>query len=94
MSFPGQNRRAWDLYGPSCTNRALPSEDPHYDDVPKVCATGQLGKRTRSSFNEDSSSRLSQIQAWLQDQATAEDFEKVWSIFLGMPISIILNSLP
>lgn len=87
MSFPGQNRRAWDIYGPSYTNQTLPS------DVRKVYAAGQLGKRTRSSSNEDFNSRCSRVQVWLKDQATAEDFEKVWGIFLGMPMSIFLNSL-
>jgi hypothetical protein len=93
MSFPGQSWRAWDIYGPSYTNPTLPSEDPHYDNVPKVCATSHFGKRMRSSSNEDYNSRLSQVQVWLKDEATAEDFEKVWRIFLGMLMSIFLNSL-
>lgn len=84
MSFPGQDRRAWENYDPFYTSPTLPSEDHHYGNVRKVYAAGQLGKRTRSSSNEDSNSRLSQVQAWLKDQATAEDFEKIWRIFLGM----------
>jgi hypothetical protein len=70
----------------------LPSEDPYYSNLPKVYAAGQLGKRMRSNSNEDSISRSSQVQVWLEYQATAEDFEKIWRIFLGMPISVILNS--
>jgi len=91
MSFSGQDRRAWENYSPAYTNQTLPAEDPHYGNVRKVYAASQLGKRTRSSSNEDFDSRLSQVQVWLKDQATAEDFEKIWRIFLGMPMSICLN---
>lgn len=92
MSFTGQNRRAWDNYGSSYTNQDLLSEDLYYGNLPNVSAAGQLGKRMRSNSDEDSTSRISQVQAWLKDQATAEDFEKIWQIFLGMPISKVLNS--
>ncbi|KAH8772018.1 hypothetical protein F5882DRAFT_441732 [Hyaloscypha sp. PMI_1271] len=53
-----------------------------YGNAPKISAAGRLGKRMRSNSNEDSISRISQVQAWLKDQATAEDFEKIWRIFL------------
>lgn len=92
MSSSGQNRQAWEDYGPSYTNQNLPSEDPYYGNLPKAYAAGQTGKRMRSNSNEDSISRFSQVQAWLKYQATAEDFEKIWRIFLGMPISMVLNS--
>ena len=92
MSFPGQNRQAWENYGPSYTNQNLPFEGPYHGNPSKVYATGQLGKRVRSVSNEDSISRFSQVQAWLKYQATEEDFEKIWGIFLGMPISMVLNS--
>jgi hypothetical protein len=92
MSFTGQNRRAWDNYGSSYANQDLLSEDLYYGNLPNVSAAGQLGKRMRSNSDEDSTSRISQVQAWLKDQATAEDFEKIWQVFLGMPISKVLNS--
>jgi hypothetical protein len=92
MSFSKQNRRAWENYDPSYANQNLPSEDPYYGNLPKVYAAGQLGKRMRSNSNEDSSSRISQVQAWLNDEATEEDFEKIWRIFLGMLISMDLKS--
>ena len=92
MSFPRQNGRAWETYGSPYTNQDLPSEDSYYGNAPKISAAGRLGKRMRSNSNEDSISRISQVQAWLKDQATAEDFEKIWRIFLGMPLSKVLNS--
>jgi hypothetical protein len=90
MSFTGQTRRAWANYGSSYTNQDLLPEDLYYGNLPKVSAAGQLGKRMRSNSDEDSILRMSQVQAWLKDQATAEDFEKIWRIFLGMPISMVL----